>query len=93
VINDPEMTKIVRQAAAEVVGPENSIEGALMPVSEDYSLFLNEVPGCFFFVGSRNEARGLTWGHHHQKFDIDEAAMAIGIETMTRTVFGYFDAQ
>ncbi|MCC6945657.1 MAG: amidohydrolase [Thermomicrobiales bacterium] len=93
VINDPEMTKIVRQAAAEVVGAENSIEGALMPVSEDYSLFLNEVPGCFFFVGSRNEARGLTWGHHHQKFDIDEAAMAIGIETMTRTVFGYFDAQ
>ncbi|MBX3071227.1 MAG: amidohydrolase [Thermomicrobiales bacterium] len=93
VINDPEMTKIVRQAAAEVVGTENSIEGALMPVSEDYSLFLNEVPGCFFFVGSRNEALGLTWGHHHQKFDIDEAAMAIGIETMTRTVFGYFDAQ
>lgn len=93
VINDPDMTRIVRKAAAAVVGEEHSIDGQLMSVSEDYSFFLNEVPGCFYFVGSRNDARGLTWGHHHQRFDIDEAAMAIGIETMTRTVFGYFDAQ
>ncbi len=92
VINDPAMTKIVRRAAEEVVGPEFAIEGPLMPVSEDYSFFLNEVPGCYFFVGSRNEEKGLVWGHHHQRFDIDEDAMGIGIETMTRTVLRYFDS-
>lgn len=92
VINDPAMTQIVRKAAENVVGPDHSIEGPLMAVSEDYSFFLNEVPGCYFFVGSRNEEKGLTWGHHHQRFDIDEEAMGIGIETMTRTVLQYFDS-
>lgn len=89
-VNDPAMTAIVRQAAAEVVGPENSIDGALKMASEDMSEFLNLAPGCFYFVGSRNPERGLVYGHHHPKFDIDEAAMAIGVETMTRTVLSYF---
>jgi amidohydrolase len=89
VINDPAMTEIVRAAAAEVVGPENAIEGPLQVVSEDYSEFLDRVPGCYFFVGSRNTDRGLVWGHHHPRFDIDEDAMAIGVETMTRTVLRY----
>jgi amidohydrolase len=89
VVNDPAMTEIVRAAAAEVVGPENAIEGPLQVVSEDYAEFLERVPGCFFFIGSRNEERGLVWGHHHPKFDVDENALAIGVETMTRTVLRY----
>ncbi|HEY7030895.1 MAG TPA: amidohydrolase, partial [Thermomicrobiales bacterium] len=89
VVNDPAMTEIVRAAAAEVVGAENAIEGPLQVVSEDYSEFLNRVPGCFFFVGSRNRDRGLVWGHHHPRFDVDEDALAIGVETMTRTVLRY----
>ena len=89
-VNDPEMTAIVKAAAAEVVGPARAVDGPLKVVSEDYSLFLQQVPGCYFFVGSRNEQRGLTWGHHHMKFDIDEDAMTIGVETMTRTVLRYF---
>ena len=89
VVNDPALTQVVRAAAAEVVGPEGSIDGPLMVVSEDMAEFLNRVPGCFFFVGSRNAERGLTWGHHHPRFDIDEAALAIGVETMTRTVLRY----
>jgi amidohydrolase len=88
-VNDPAMTAIVREAAAEVVGPDGSIEGPLMVVSEDMSEFLARVPGCFYFVGSRNAGRGLTYGHHHARFDIDEEAMAIGIETMTRTVLKF----
>ena len=89
-VNDPEMTAIVKAAAAEVVGPENAVDGPLKVVSEDYSLFLERVPGCYYFVGSRNEDKGLVWGHHHMKFDIDEEAMGIGVETMTRTVLRYF---
>jgi amidohydrolase len=88
-VNDAAMTEIVKSAAREVVGDEGTIDGPLMVVSEDMSEFLNRVPGCFYFVGSQNAERGLTWGHHHPRFDIDEEAMAIGIETMTRTVLKY----
>ena len=85
------MTELVRAAAREVVGAENVVEAPLQMGAEDFSYFLQRVPGAFFFVGSRNEERGLTWGHHHPKFDIDEEVMGHGMETMVRTVLRYFD--
>jgi hypothetical protein len=41
------------------------------------------------FVGSGNEATGVIWPHHHPRFDIDEAALAIGVEVLTRTALRY----
>lgn len=90
-VNDPEMTEIVKAAAAEVVGEANVVDGPLKSVSEDYGEFSKRAPGCFFFLGSRNADRGLTWGHHHARFDVDEGALGIGIETMTRSVLRYFN--
>ncbi|HQY29682.1 MAG TPA: amidohydrolase [Thermomicrobiales bacterium] len=91
-VNDPAMVSIVRDAAAAVVGPENATAGDLLMVSEDMSEFLNEVPGCYYLVGSGNEARGLTWGHHTSRFDIDEDALGIGIETMTRSALSFLSS-
>ncbi|HSM23238.1 MAG TPA: amidohydrolase [Anaerolineaceae bacterium] len=50
--------------------------------SEDFSLFLNEVPGCFFFVGSANKEKNLSFGHHHPKFDFDEEVIPIAVACM-----------
>jgi amidohydrolase len=91
VVNDPEITQLVRETAADVVGEENVLTADLSMGGEDFSYFQQERPGCFFFVGTRNAERGLIWGHHHPRFDIDEDGMAIGIETMTRTVMRYLN--
>ncbi|MCO5222673.1 MAG: M20 family metallopeptidase [Thermomicrobiales bacterium] len=88
-INDPEIAEIVRAATTEAFGPERVSEGNLMSVSEDFGEFLDPVPGCYFFVGSRNEDKGFVYGHHHPKFDIDEEAMATGIEAMARSAIRY----
>ncbi len=88
-VNDPAMAQIVRDAAAQVVGPENVVAGQILMVSEDVSEFLNEVPGCYYLVGSSNEEKGLTWGHHTSRFDIDEDSLAIGIETTVRSVLAF----
>ena len=90
VVNDEAMFGIVRQAAESVVGAENFIVKEPGMGGEDMSYFLQEVPGCFFHVGSRNEDRGLIWGHHHPKFDIDEASLGIGVEVMVTSVLSYF---
>ncbi len=90
-VNDPAMTELVRGAAAAVVGSDNVRDAAPIMGAEDFSYFLVQVPGCFFFVGSKNEGRGLVWGHHHPRFDIDEQTMAIGMETMTETVLRYLN--
>ncbi len=90
-VNDPAMTDIVRDAALATVGADNVREGEPMMGAEDFSYFLQERPGSFFFVGSRNDERGLVWGHHHPRFDIDEAALAVGVETMTRVALDYLN--
>ncbi len=46
--------------------------------SEDMAFFLEQVPGCFFFLGSANAERGLNAPHHHPRFDFDEQALPLG---------------
>ena len=88
-VNEPEMTELVRAVASEVVGAENVIDAPPKMAGEDFSYFLIERPGCFFFIGSNSEERGLIWQHHHPRFDFDEAAMAVGIEAVVRTALRY----
>lgn len=82
VINDPQLvSKLV-----EVVGeqyPEFDMDTKYQTMgSEDFSLFLNRVPGCFFFVGSADPERNLNYGHHHPKFDFDEEVLPISASLM-----------
>ena len=90
-VNTPAMAAIVREVASEIVGPERVVEGDLKAASEDMSEFLNRVPGCYYFVGSRNEEKGFTWGHHHARFDIDEEAMAVGISTLAGSALRFLE--
>jgi amidohydrolase len=92
-VNDPAMTELVQQEAARVVGEEGVHEGDLMMGAEDFSYFLEAVPGAFWFVGSQNPERGLVWGHHHPRFDLDEAAMAIGMESMVNVALRYLSSE
>lgn len=92
-VNNPAMTELVRQEAARVVGEEGVREGDLMMGAEDFSYFLEAVPGAFWFVGSQNPERGLVWGHHHPRFDLDEAAMAIGMESMVNVALRYLSSE
>jgi len=90
-INDPKMAGLAHAAAAATVGEDNviSTNAARTMAGEDMSSFLEKVPGCFFFVGSRNASKGFIHPHHSPKFDIDEDALPIGLEIMTNIVRRY----
>ena len=88
-VNHPEMTDLVHEESASVVGEEGVRQAPLMMGAEDFSYFLEAVPGAFWFVGSQNPERGLVWGHHHPRFDLDEAALAIGMESMANVALRY----
>jgi amidohydrolase len=92
-VNDPAMAAIAREAAVAVVGEDHVRPQVPTMGGEDFSFFLEARPGCYFFVGTNNEARGLTWGHHHPRFDIDEEALGIAVETMVRTLTGYLASE
>jgi amidohydrolase len=85
-VNTDDGTAIVRLAAADVVGAERVIDPGKIMAGEDFSAFLQQRPGAFFMVGSGNEERGIVYGHHHPKFDIDEDSLGVGIAVMTKVV-------
>lgn len=90
-VNDAEMADLVREAAREVMGEENVLDRPPAMGAEDFSYFLLEKPGCFFNVGCRNEERGIVWGHHHPRFDVDEESLGYGVATMVNTVLKYLN--
>ena len=86
--NDPVPTAVVRQAAAKVMGEENLVEHRTM-ASEDMGYILEEIPGCYFFIGARNEEKGFTFPHHHPRFNFDERAMIDGVAVMGQAIADY----
>ncbi|MDQ3612936.1 MAG: amidohydrolase, partial [Chloroflexota bacterium] len=85
-VNDEEMSNLVREAARTIVGEENVQIAEPKMGAEDFSYFLLERPGCFFFVGTKNDEKDSGWPHHHPRFDIDEEGMTAGIATMATSV-------
>jgi amidohydrolase len=79
-VNDPGMTSIVRETVREALGPDAAVEQAVSMGAEDMSFVLQEVPGCYLFLGSRNQGKGLVHPHHSAKFDFDEEALPGGVE-------------
>ena len=88
-VNDPAMAALAREAAVEVVGPDNVRDDIRTMGGEDFSAILRQVPGCFIAVGSRNKSRGLVHGHHHPRFDVDEQSLRIGAEVLLETTRRY----
>ena len=87
VINDCSMTELVRSVASDVVEtPAGIVPECQTMGGEDMAFFLQEVPGCYFFLGAANPAKGLAYPHHHPHFDFDETALAMGVEMFVRCV-------
>jgi amidohydrolase len=93
VINDPAITDLVRRAAVATVGADHIPSGdKRQSVSDDMSVFLEAVPGCYFLVGAGNPERGIAAPHHSSQFDLDEDALPIGVEVLARAALDYLGA-
>lgn len=87
VINDARIAELVRSVALDVVEtPVGVVPKCQTMGGEDMAFFLQEVPGCYFFVGSANPSKNLAYPHHHPRFDFDETALLMGAELFVRCV-------
>jgi len=76
--NDVTLTQNCESFAKNYMG-EDKIEALdIWMAAEDFSYYSQEVPSCFYRLGTRNEAKGITFGVHHPNFDIDEDALENG---------------
>jgi amidohydrolase len=88
VINDGDMVEQVVGAAEKTVESKNIVPFVTM-IGEDFCHFANKVPGAFYFVGTGNPEKKTDYPHHHACFDLDEDALAIGVETNVRTALSF----
>lgn len=80
--NDPVLTTKAWQLAEQYMGKTNVEETEMRMGAEDFGYYTQQIPGCFFRLGVRNEAKGIVHNVHTPKFDIDESAIAIGMGNM-----------
>ena len=85
VVNNAEVAKVVAESGEVVLGSEGVIEVAPVMVGEDFSLYLEKIPGAFILLGAGNNEQATSYPHHHPKFDIDEGALDYGVAIMTLT--------
>lgn len=76
--NNPELTRKIKHAAAQYVGPDNVVDIDITLGAEDFSYYSQVIPASFYRLGTRNDAKGITSYVHTPTFDIDEDALKIG---------------
>lgn len=55
-----------------------------MMIAEDFSYYQREVPGLFFYIGSKNVEQNFVYGLHHSKFNFDEKILLTAVEIYER---------
>lgn len=80
--NAPELTNAMKHAAQEFLGEENVIDLDIWMAAEDFSYYTQHVDACFYRLGVRNEAKGITSGVHTPTFNVDENALEVGAGLM-----------
>ena len=85
-VNDETVTARLRPVFESVAGQTNVQAFEPTMGAEDMSLVLQQIPGCYFFVGGRAQESGAVWPHHHPQFNIDESALHLGTRAMLAAV-------
>lgn len=80
----PECVKVVTTAATKIVGADRSSHPQKTMGAEDFSYFMLERPGCFFFVGAGKVGEQLP--HHKSVFDFDENALLISASLLVTII-------
>ena len=91
VINDLNMTKLVRSTAEKVLGYIDRIIPFMSTAGENFSEFADRVPSVFYFVGAGSIEKESHYPHHNPRFNIDEDIMLIGLEMHVRSALEFFN--
>jgi amidohydrolase len=83
VVNDPVLAARLTDVVRRTFGNDTLIDMRPTMGGEDFSAYQQRAPGVFAFVGAGNEAEGITFAHHHPRFQIDERSLDVGLRYLT----------
>ena len=90
-INDPALTARMLPSLQAVVGKDNVYEPPLQMGAEDFSLFAQQVPAMFFFVGSTTKGidTATVANNHSPQFLLDESSLDVGFRALMQLALDY----
>ena len=89
--NDESLSELCISAANEYLGNEHVQPLELWMAAEDFAYYSQEVPSCFYRLGTRNMQKGTHYSVHHPAFDVDEDAIEIGAGLMAQLALKALD--
>jgi amidohydrolase len=92
-INDEKMTAFVVNVAEELFGKDKLQLMKPLMGSEDFSYYLQKVPGTFTFLGVENKEKGIIYPQHHPKFNIDEEILPFGTSLHAAVALAYLEGE
>ncbi|QTQ08000.1 amidohydrolase [Macrococcoides canis] len=93
VVNTTNETDLIVNAARKIEDIEELVELKPSLGGEDFSYYLQRVPGSFFYTGTRNENFKADFPHHHPKFDIDEKGMLNAVKVFLQATEDFFNKE
>lgn len=85
VINDAKVAKLSYASAVKAIGADNVQDAMPRMGSEDMSIFLEQVPGCFINIGAGRKGEPIA-PHHSPLFAIDELSLEVGVKVSTQAI-------
>ena len=80
-------------AAAEILGDDNVLWVQKPSMTgEDFSCFLQEVPGCYFWLGTGNPAKGIVHPLHSPRYQMDESILSQGTAILAKAIVESLEA-
>jgi amidohydrolase len=89
--NNPQLVEETLPTMRRVLGDSNVLTPRPQMGAEDFSYFARVVPGFYYFLGVRNEAKGITAMLHTPEFDVDEESLVVGVKVMSNVLLDYLD--
>ena len=93
-INDNKIVDIIVNEAQKIIGKENCID-LETPVmgGEDFSEYLQIIPGGFFRLGTCNEEKGTCIPQHNSRFDVDDDALEVGMKILAASAIEFLSKE
>lgn len=89
--NDPQVTAEVVSILKDAKDPTitSVLEYPMLSGSEDFSYYLEKIPGVFFYIGCKPKGVEKAYFNHHPKFDIDEDALLVSAKSVGLVACSY----
>jgi amidohydrolase len=89
--NDPALVEETLPTLRRTMGEANVVDRRPVMGAEDFSFYQKVIPGFYYWLGVRNEAKGISAMVHTPRFDVDEDCLVIGVKVMATVVLDYLE--